>query len=34
MVSEFIGLIHFKSYSHDKVGNIGILVVWGVCEKL
>ena len=29
----FIGLVHFERHSQNTVGNIGILVLWQVCEK-
>ena len=33
-VTYFIGLFNFEWYSQNEVDNIGILVLWRVCEKL
>ena len=33
-VPNFIGLINLECHRQDEVGNIGILVLWRVCEKL
>ena len=27
-------LINFTQHSHDEIVNIGILVLWRVCEKI
>ena len=32
-VPDFIGLVHFQWGGENKVGNIGIPVLWRVCEK-
>ena len=33
-IAYMIGLAHFEFYSENKVGNNGILVLWGVCQKV
>ena len=33
-VAYIIGLVHFEWHSQSKVGNTGILVLRGVCEKV
>ena len=32
-VANFIGLVHFRWHSYNKVGNIGILLLWRASEK-
>ena len=34
MVADFIGLVKFEWYSQTKVGDIDILLLWRVYEKL
>ena len=31
-VAEFIGLFNFEWHSQNKVGNIGILILWRDCH--
>ena len=33
MVSDFSGLVHFEWHNKNKVVNVGILVLWRICEK-
>ena len=33
-VTDFIGLFNFEWYSQNKVGNVGILVLWRDRENL
>ena len=34
MVTDFIGLLNFKWYRQNEIGNIDILVFWRDSEKL